>query len=120
MDEILKSKLFEIVGACAEVDPVELKGKIINSFEEVSQRGQNLSNAVKIEFDQASHFSQKVNILIQNGCLTAGEHEKFIYRVFWHNIVYIEDSIIISPQSIYFDKNKFLNELTQRIYSNSF
>ena len=116
----LKSKLFQLIGLNVEIKSSDLKSKIVSSFENVSRRGNDLSSEIRGDFCQAFHFSQKVNMLIQNSCLTSGEHEKFIYQIFWHNIVFVDDSGNISPQSIYFDNNKFLTELVRRIYVKSF
>jgi hypothetical protein len=118
--EGLESRLFECLGAYVEIDRNELKEKIIVSFEDVAQRGNSLPNELRSDFDQTPHFSQRVNMLIQNACLINGEHRKFIYRIFWHNIVYIDEYGNISQQSIYLDKNKYLNELTRRLYLESF
>lgn len=118
--EDLKSNLFEFAGMEVQIKPENLKENICNSLKSVSQRCNELPIEIQSEFSQASHFAEKVNMLSKNSCLTGGQHEKYIYQIFWHNIAFVDDSGNISPQSFYFDNNKFLYELARRIYVKSF
>jgi hypothetical protein len=118
--ENIENSLLDIIGPFREIDEESLKNAFNESYEAVNQKGKELSDDIKIDFYRNTYFASKVNVLAQNSCLMPGEHEKFIYHVFWHNILGLKDVHSFSHQSIYYDNHPFLNQLTRRIFIRSF
>lgn len=114
--ENFKSGLIESVGVSVEINNDDLRVNIANSLEDVLQKSKCLPDEVKSEFDNTSHFKKKVKLLSENQSLASVEYDKLIYRIFWHEIVRVDDSGNVT----FSEKNQYLLELMRRIYSKSF
>ncbi|MDD2740660.1 MAG: hypothetical protein PHV02_00165 [Rhodocyclaceae bacterium] len=122
--ESVLGDLLNIIGRHGEIDHELLNRAIINSIEDVSQRGDALSDEAKsIFYQERTPFGLKVNLLSQNSCLFPGEQKKFIYQIFWHNIVTLNDTNSLSPQSTFFSNDgayAAIKQLSHRIFNKSF
>ena len=116
-----ENNLLELISPSAEFKEEELMQAFIVSFQKIEQRGSTLCGEDRIQFYDNPYFERKLNLLALFSNLNPGEHEKFIYQIFWHSILYLNDQNKFSTQSIYFvDKSPILDQLIKRTFTKAF